>query len=276
MADFICPVCKKRLVKRDNSYKCENNHSFDISRKGYVNLFQGKNGSKNHGDDKAMIKARTSFLDGGFYEGLREGVCALSDKYTGKNPEVVDCGCGECYYTAGIFETLSKSGKSPSVAAVDISKDAVMAGAKRCKELKLAVASVFHLPFESESFDLLVTLFAPFCREEYLRVLKKGGVMIMAIPLENHLWELKQAVYDTPYKNIPQGYEIEGFELIESLEIRRKLKLDSNEQIQALFEMTPYCHKTSPEDIAKLSRLSNLEVSAEFSVLAYRKCGLTN
>lgn len=278
MINFTCPVCGQILTLYDFSYKCKNGHCFDRSRKGYVNLFQSKYGkaSKTHGDDKVMIKARTRFLDEGFYSGLKECVCSLSVKYSPKNsqsPRVIDCGCGECYYTDGIFKALCEKGKAPEIMGVDISKEAVAAGFKRCRELKLAVGSVFHLPCEDEKFDLLINLFAPFCKEEYSRVLTENGYMIMAIPLTNHLWELKQAIYEKPYKNQVGDYETEGFELVEKREVKKVISLENNQQIMDLFSMTPYYYKTSHEDRKKLEKLERLQVQTEFGVLVYKKTG---
>lgn len=270
MAYYICPVCGDALKIWDNSYKCGKGHCFDRSAKGYVNLFLSKGGS-NHGDDKAMINARTDFLNKGYYGFLKDEVCKAVSDFTPQNGEVIDCGCGECYYTAAIHEALTRKNKSPEIYAVDISKDAVITGKKRCKNLNLAVASVFHLPFSKESFDTLVTMFAPFCREEYSRVLKHGAVMIMAIPLEDHLWELKRAVYETPYKNSPHDFEIEGFELVKKSDVKEMMHLSCNKDITSLFEMTPYSHKTSKEDIKKLESLDKLDVTAHFAVLVYKK-----
>ncbi|WP_369678558.1 putative RNA methyltransferase, partial [Ruminococcus sp. CAG:57] len=39
---YVCPICKKRLRKLDNVWHCQNGHSFDIARKGYVNLLTTK------------------------------------------------------------------------------------------------------------------------------------------------------------------------------------------------------------------------------------------
>ena len=33
-----CPKCFKPLNKENNSYKCQNNHCYDISKEGYINL----------------------------------------------------------------------------------------------------------------------------------------------------------------------------------------------------------------------------------------------
>lgn len=267
---FICPVCRKPLSLIGGSYKCENNHTFDLSRKGYVNLFQGK-GSKAHGDDKVMIKARTRFLDKGFYGNFQGEVCRLAVKYSPENCKIIDCGCGECYYTARIYSELEKCGKSPEIMGIDISKEAVSAGARRCDKLSLAVGSVFHLPCENSCFDLLVTLFSPFCKEEYKRVLKKGGYLIYAIPLENHLWELKEKIYDVPYKNTVSDFNIEGFEVCETSKICSKIHLSQNEEILDLFSMTPYYYKTSHGDRKKLEGLNSLDVTTEFLLIVYKK-----
>ena len=65
---YVCPICKKRLRKLDNVWHCQNGHSFDIARKGYVNLLttKGRN-PKNAGDNAEMVKARTDFLDRDYY-----------------------------------------------------------------------------------------------------------------------------------------------------------------------------------------------------------------
>lgn len=93
----------------------------------------------------------------------------------------------------------------------------------------------------------------------------------MAIPLENHLWELKSEIYEKPYKNQVSDFEIEGFELVEKSEIKNKIQLTSNEQILDLFSMTPYYYKTSHNDREKLNALEKLSVQTEFMVLVYKK-----
>ena len=37
---LICPICKNKLQKIDNTYKCQNNHSFDISKKGSLTVYK--------------------------------------------------------------------------------------------------------------------------------------------------------------------------------------------------------------------------------------------
>lgn len=279
MSGFICPVCRLPLEREDHSYKCEKGHSFDISAKGYVNLLLSKDmNAKLPGDNKMMVNARADFLSKGYYSHLADEMSkAVSENFTGG--VILDAGCGEGYYTEKIYRSVREKTDDVKLCAVDISKFACASAARRFKgdeNAETAAASVFHIPMADESADVLVTMFAPFCREEYLRVLKKGGCLIMAIPGENHLFSLKEAVYDKPYKNETADYNIEGFEFIESRKISRKIYIDNNEDIKSLFSMTPYYYKTGIEGHARVNSLKCLETEAEFEVLIYRKGNDTN
>lgn len=67
MSEIIsCPVCSHLLIKEQNTYKCENNHTFDLAKEGYLNLLL--NAKKTSGDSKEMMAARRDFLAKGYYE----------------------------------------------------------------------------------------------------------------------------------------------------------------------------------------------------------------
>ena len=269
MTEFICPKCKKSLYKADNSLKCPSGHCYDISRKGTVNLLLSNKSA--HGDDRLMVNARKAFLDKGYYLPLLDELKKASDKYTKDGDTIVDCGCGECWYTAGIYNSLTDKGKNIDMIGIDVSKEAINAGASRSRNLRLAVGTVFDIPVGDSSTDMVISLFAPFSGSEYLRILKKSGTYITAFPLENHLYELKEAVYDNPYRNEVADMEIDGFELIESVDVHKQINICTNEDILALFSMTPYYYKTSEKDRNKLNYLSSLVTTIHFRVACYRK-----
>ena len=95
--------------------------------------------------------------------------------------------------------------------------------------------------------------------------------MIMAFPSADHLWELKQAIYDTPYKNEVKPYELEGFELLDKKRITYDMQIDTQEDIDALFSMTPYYYRTGREQQERLSRIGSITTKADFELLVYRK-----
>lgn len=271
MNHFTCPVCGAGLEQRGKSLCCSSNHNFDIAKEGYVNLhIPGKSGG-NHGDDKLMVRSRRDFLNKDYYrpllEKIKEAVVTRS-----KNTDVIlDAGCGECWYTSHIAQALRQAGILAAVLGVDISKNALAIGAKRDAALELAVASVFRLPVADGACQVLLTVFAPYCHEEFLRVLSPGGYLVMAVPLEAHLWQLKQAVYDAPYRNRVKDWALDGYVLEQVQEIREVIHLPTQEDIWNLFTMTPYYYKTGVEDQDKLRRLQVLDTQIEFAVAVYRK-----
>ena len=248
------------MFETENSLKCFGSHSFDKAKEGYVNLLLKNASGKRHGDDKLMVAARKSFLDKGYYAPLREKIGDV----LGSGNITLDSGCGEGYYTSYFAENNTLFG-------IDISKDAVKAAAKRNKKATFAVASIAQIPLADASVDAVLNIFAPDSPKEFLRILKNGGRLITAQPLENHLLELKQAIYENPYKNPPLGLQKEGFEIKSANEVKYKITLESSEDIDALFKMTPYYYKTSAADQQKLEKLNSLTVSLEFVVTEYLK-----
>ncbi len=272
MSGFICPVCGGELNGDLKGLSCRQNHHFDRAKSGYVNLLlKNQPKARRHGDDKLMLVSRRDFLNKGYYRPLLDAVCETIGEYASDRMKILDAGCGECYFTASIYGYLVKNGIEAEVLAVDISKDALVLGAKRSRELELAVASVFRLPVRGESCDMLFSVFAPFGPEEFCRVLKKGGVMIRVIPLERHLWSLKRAVYDEPYVNRVDRSVPDGFELVKSREVRGAIRLPCGEDIENVFRMTPYYYKTGEKDQKKLQELHELDTEIEFGIEVYRK-----
>lgn len=275
MSIFTCPVCGEPLSSEEKRLVCASAHSFDRAASGYVNLLTAdRMNSKLPGDNKLMVRARQSFLDKGYYSRLMEAVAQEAVRRL-SGGVVIDAGCGEGYYTCGVDEALRNAGISHKTVGIDISKTAVNAAAKRSARMgpaaDFAVASVFSIPAADSSCSLLMTIFAPYCGEEFRRVLKSGGIMLMVIPSERHLMGLKSAVYETPYLNEVRDYALEGFELADSIKLSYTIKLDSAEEIRNLFMMTPYFYKTGREDQARLEALEQLETEAAFELLVYIK-----
>lgn len=272
MSMFCCPNCGKMLVREERRLVCAAGHSFDMAKSGYVNLLLNRQtAQKHHGDDKLMVKARSTFLQCGYYAPMRQELLRQCLTAAKKGMTVLDAGCGEGYYTAALANTLQEQGCEPQMAGIDISKAALQEAARRDKQTEYAVASCFHLPVAESSVDLLLSVFAPYCGEEFLRVLRPDGRFVMVIPLENHLYGLKEAIYDKPYRNEVKPYELAGFTLEESRELRYEITLQGQEEIEALFMMTPYYYKTGAADQQKLLTKATLTTPAEFAVLRYRK-----
>lgn len=272
MSLFRCPICGQMLTRNEKTYTCPCGHSYDIAREGYTYLLPAnRKHSATPGDDKGMAAARREFLSQGYYQPLRERLCKLSITYTHPFPAVLDTGCGEGYYTSGIYRALLASGKSPVMAGIDISKFILRSAAKREKDVEFAVASSYHLPIADQSIDLLINCFSPLALEEFRRVLKPGGTFLYVVPAAEHLWEMKQVLYDRPYHNAEQAIPYEGFSYEDIVPVDGTITLKSQTDIHALFQMTPYYWNTPKSGAERLKKLETLITRIAFRIHVFHR-----
>lgn len=268
---LICPVCKESLGKHENTMKCKNGHCFDIASSGYINLLKpGKKNNVKAGDSKEMIKARTDFFKSLAYTPICDKISRLALNLP--HATVIDAGCGEGYYT----ENIAKSDTSASIIGVDMSKFGCEHGAKSAKRTSLdnllyCVGSIFELPVENESVDLIINMFAPVADKEFHRALKPGGHFVVASAGKDHLDGLKSVLYDQVYQNEEKFLSYDGFELIEQQNLKYTAKITGKETVYNLFTMTPYYHRTSLDDKKKLEYVDEIDTTVEVNFLIYKK-----
>lgn len=267
MIKLICPVCSENLELYGKTYKCKNNHCFDIAKEGYVNLLTGnhKDGSL-IGDNKEMAKSRKNFLEKGYFDPLKNFLVSYINENTDTSSVIADICCGEGYYSHCVGEETHRD-----VCGFDISKEMVKLSAKRKNKNTYFVANLSRIPLEEGSIDLAFHLFAPFQEKEFHRILKENGTIITVVSGENHLFELKEILYDTPYKNDEKPPETENLRTTDKIKITEKVLLRSEEDIDALFRMTPYYYHTKSEDKLKLKGIGSLEVTLDFAVYCMKK-----
>lgn len=274
MSLFRCPLCQIPLERAGSAYRCSGGHSFDIAREGYVHLLPpNQKHSALPGDDRGMVKARREFLSKGYYQPLLNTICIQILTFSGEAPVILDAGCGEGWYTAGVHEALRTAGKRPRMAGTDISKFALRAAAKRQGEIEFAVASSYRLPLQSESADILLDCFSPLALEEFHRVLKPGGYFLYVVPGPRHLWELKELLYGRPYPNEEKETPYAGFTYQRIIPLDETIALSCREDIQNLFQMTPYFWKTPRSGTERLAALERLDIQMSFRVHVFQKNG---
>lgn len=259
---LICPVCGGKLQKIDRIYRCGDGHSFDIAKEGYVNLLRASKNGDLIGDDKISARSRRDFLNKDYYASLRQELCRM---FAEKNGNLLDICCGEGYYTAAL-------GGNPNlqVYGFDISREMVRLAAKRGSGIYF-VANMAAIPVADESMDHCIHLFAPFNETAFARTLKPGGRLYTVVPGKYHLWGLKQALYDTPYENDEKLPQTEILRFVGNHKVTANITLASQEDIQAVFRMTPYFFHTSDKDKEKLLQLTSLETPVEFLIAEYVK-----
>lgn len=266
---LICPVCKSALYKDEKSYFCrgEKRHCFDISSSGHVNLCPGR---ATGGDDKKAVRSRTEFLSLGYYQPIADKICEIL-KDLNEESVIVDAGCGEGYYTNRIAQ---KTGAETY--GFDLSKEAIISASKSAKRQGISntvfgVGGIYELPIANGSADAITNIFAPCAEVEFTRALKDNGLLVVVIAGKNHLYGLKNAIYDTVHTNEARADMPQNMALVEKHNVAYKIQLDSVEAIRNLFSMTPYSYRTSEKDMQKLLALTSLETEVEVDIFVYRK-----
>ena len=263
-AAFACPICQENLTLVENSLKCNNRHSFDLAKFGYVNLAPQIKQSANY--DKENFQNRQQILESGFYQAILEAVSDLlaSSKTT---TTILDIGCGEGFYS----RKLQESHSDKTFYAFDISKDSVQIAAKSEPNwaVNWFVGDLARLPIKDASMNILLDIFSPANYGEFRRVLSKDGILIKVIPTENHLKEIRQKVQDQltnkDYSNqdIKEHFQ-EHFTILSS-QTASLTKTITAEQLQTLLSMTPLLFHIDQTKI-DWSQLTEITIEAEILV----------
>ncbi|WP_077804583.1 putative RNA methyltransferase [Streptococcus mitis] len=261
---FACPICQENLTLVESSLKCNNRHSFDLAKFGYVNLAPQIKQSANY--DKENFQNRQQILEAGFYQAILEAISdLLSNSKNAKT--ILDIGCGEGFYSRKLQESHSEK----TFYAFDISKDSVQIAAKSEPNwaVNWFVGDLARLPIKDASMDILLDIFSPANYGEFRRVLSKDGILIKVIPTENHLKEIRQKVQNQltkkDYSNQDIKEHFQGHFTILSNQTASLTKTITPDQLQALLSMTPLLFHIDQSKI-DWSQLTEITIEAEILV----------
>jgi 23S rRNA (guanine745-N1)-methyltransferase len=263
---LMCPVCRQQLSLNERTWRCENHHSYDVAKQGYVNLHvvQHKH-SKNPGDTPESVQARRAFLSAGYYAPLQQPVVEKIRKLRIEN--LLDIGCGEGYYTNAMqAEVLQCVG-------VDIAKNAVQVAAKLNKDITWVVGTGATLPVLNESIDLCTSLFSPIPKQEILRVLKPKSYLMVVTPAPQHLYAMREALFEEVKPHEPQKFVEQlqdEFNLISEQVIDAPMVLPQAD-LKNLIAMTPYAYKAKPEHRLALEQQDQFKLMAQYQIYLFQK-----
>lgn len=268
---LVCPHCREKLYVKERSLICGGGkrHCFDLGGGGYVNF--GAPVQSGGGDSKSAVRARSAFLNLGYYSPVAEAIArTVSEFCRCDGGVVIDAGCGEGYYS----DRIASDGFS--VIGADLSKFAVDAASKRANASRrensfFTVSSVFSLPVKNECASAVVNVFAPCVENEYARVIKDNGVLIVVSAGQDHLMGLKKLLYAEVHENNERADMPKLMEKVKEENIKFDIRVEGKEAIAALFEMTPYYWRTSRDDAKKLELVEYLDTEIDMMITVYRK-----
>lgn len=269
--NLACPLDGERLESREKQLVCGHGHTFDIARQGYVNLLpvQHKR-SKQPGDSREMVVARTQFLDAGFYAPVAHTLADMASAHLPDSGDMclLDAGCGEGYYLDVVFRFLKdKAGESDlAFIGLDISKPAIAEAAKRNKDISWVVGTNRQPPVDDASVDMIVCVFGFQSFEGFGKILKPKAKVILVEPGPEHLKELREIIYTQVKKSDPPDHahaEYMGFSMVHTQSLEFTTEIGSNEQINNLLLMTPHYFRATKEGKAAIDNLQILNVTVD-------------
>lgn len=254
---LACPRCGQSFSLSGNSLRCAGNHCYDLAAKGYVNLAPQHDQSREK-YDAALFESRSIVLESGFYAPVLEAVAGMLAKRFGNNPfSLADAGCGEGYYArslAGLFPAAS-------VIGLDLSRDGILAAARKPGDVLWLVADLKQPPLAPGGMDVVLDVLTPASYDTFRRVLKPCGELIKVIPDADYLKEIRQAfqphLRQEGYSNM-QVLEHLGrhAEILEQQEVYQTLPLTA-EQSRAFLQMTPMGFSV-PEEVRNAVTLDHI------------------
>lgn len=270
---LCCPLDGQLLTLQERSWRCPAGHCFDVAGQGYVNLLPVQNKrSRNPGDSKEMVAARRRYLESGVYAPIAAGVARLlMDGLEGQAPYAcLDAGCGEGYYLRRLQERDERG--ELALIGLDISKWAVMAGARSSPGMRWLVGSNAHLPVPEASLDALICMFGFPVYEEFRRALKPGGLLLQVEAGPDHLVELRRIIYPSlKAEKLPSQEPPEGFSLEADERLSFAIALQSQAQIADLLLMTPHLFRASVQGLEQARALARLDLTVDVRLSACRR-----
>ncbi len=265
LTSLACPLDGQPLARDHKRYTCSAGHSFDLAKRGYLHLLPAQHKrSKDPGDSLAMIQARQRFLAQGHYNALATALTTLST--TGDSVRLLDAGCGEGYYLRQLEQNAANI--SWYAAGLDISKPAIDYAAKLDKGFQYLVASNTNIPLQDSSIDVVWCVFGFADFEQFKRVLKPSGRLIMVDPGVNHLLALRKVIYPEVVDKASERPTPEGFRLLEKQHIAGEMTLDQT-ALADLLLMTPHLFRASRDGRERAAALDALQCQFDIELRVF-------
>ncbi|MBR2000843.1 MAG: methyltransferase domain-containing protein, partial [Firmicutes bacterium] len=188
---------------------------------------------------KDSFKKRQQILEAGYYSHISEELVRI----VGELPNVVtilDCGCGEGYYSRELDQRLSEK----QLIAFDISRDSIQLAAKSDQGgVQWFVGDSTKLPIRSHSINCILDIFAPANYAEFRRAMSRTGYIIKVIPGNGHLKEFRQLAKDQLRKSDYDNqsvidYFVKHFELIDRKLVSKTFEMPLEDR-EIFADMTP-------------------------------------
>lgn len=272
-APLQCSVrtCGASLEPRGRTWQCARGHCFDVAREGYLNLLQPHDRrSAQPGDPPEAVAARARLGAAGLGRALNEWVRDRLSADTSRTDAdvLLDIGCG----TGDTLACLAGSWPGIRV-GMDLSSEAARRAARHAPGATIVVANGDrHWPLQTQSVSVALSLHARRHPAEAARVLRPGGLLVVAVPAADDLRELRLAVHGADQTRDRLAGVIDAhaddFRCEERVHVRQTLWCEP-ETLRALLQATYRGQRSQAADI--VSALPSMWVTTASDVVVLRR-----
>ncbi|MFD2117449.1 putative RNA methyltransferase [Paenibacillus yanchengensis] len=287
-----CPICMASMKVQANSLVCDEHHSFDIARGGYVNVLKKPATVKY---TKSLFHARKAISESGLFDPLDQSITRLIDRYwMSKNrmPNVLDVGCGEGSRLVRIQEQLqhimtektstsseAHTSDAPHIeqrasifAGFDIAKEGIALACKHELDAAWFVADLAQCPVKDRTFDIILNILSPSHYGQFKRILRPDGLVVKVVPEQHYLHELRKMLFVASEKQEYEGSDdsqqqfADQFRLIASERVTEQVTLNQT-QVHQLLQMTPLAWHAEQQTIEAIQQLDQMNITLDLTVL---------
>ncbi|MFC4811653.1 putative RNA methyltransferase [Paenibacillus sp. GCM10023250] len=273
-AEFKCPLCGGPMTVREaSSLVCENRHTFDFAKQGYLNFAPHAQAG---GYTKPLFEARRRIIaESGLYAPLHDKLAEAVAAYgpgAGGPAMIADVGCGEGSHLAMILRR--RGDPDAGAIGVDLARDAVQMAAAAYEGPIWLVGDLANLPFRDGTFGVLLNLLSPANYREFGRVLAPGGLLLKAVPRAGYLRELREALFGgRERERYANDATVARFErqmrLLDVVRVRHARTL-GREALRDLARMTPLAWSADPARAEAFAARETAEVTVDVDLLIGR------
>jgi 23S rRNA (guanine745-N1)-methyltransferase len=261
--------CEQDLAREGALFRCRKGHAFDIARSGYVNLLLVQDRkSRDPGDSKDAVDARRRLQDAGFGQPLLDPLLeTIREIAPPPSSAILDVGCGEGTFLAAVADRFELEGHG-----VDISTPAIDAAARRHPRQHWVVANADRgLPFADASFRVVMTIAGRRHATEFRRVLEPQGRLVAAIPAEDDLVELREALHGHAIIVDRFGPLLKVLEGTFRLEKRRVVRQKTRLATPAILDLLSSTYRGGRDSQREaIAKLDAMDVTSSWTLSSFR------
>lgn len=246
-----CPICQSEFKLVDKSLVCNNNHTFNFNKKGFVTF---SNKINNDVYDQTLFAAREYVFAQQLYLNVAKNIKEIILDYFNHYPKlnILDAGSGEGYYLNYLANNLNDTN---TLIGLDLSSQAIVKASNYDSKLLLMIADLASIPIQANKLDVILNILSPANYDEFKRTINNNGLIIKVIPNQDYLLEIRKELALAKHDNT-KVYEVfkQNLNLVDEIDLKYTISIDHDLKTN-LVMMTPLTQNLS--DIQKSALINS-------------------